>query len=138
MESKWKVNSRGLLDLGTMESNFDELEFGNSNDISNNSKGILRLYIYNDNTKQYRYEYYFVKIIANRYFGVSHHHTFRLEILQVLNGNFKKVGDIINKNGKLLYKNYFEIKKASYFYRDIKHKKRYENLAISGADLCIG
>lgn len=137
MENKWKVNSCGLLDDELMESNFDELQFGNSSDISNNSIGILRLYIYNENTKKYRYEYYFVKVVANRYFGTSHHHTFRLEILQVLNGNFKKVGDIINKNGKLLYKNYFEIQKASYFYRNIKHKKKYENLAINGANLCI-
>ena len=42
MENKWKVNSRGLLDTALMESNFDELDYNNSNDIANNSKGILQ------------------------------------------------------------------------------------------------
>ena len=45
MESKWKVNSRGLLDTALMESNFDELDYNNSNDIANNSKGILVLFL---------------------------------------------------------------------------------------------
>ena len=121
MENKWKVNNCGLLD--TMESNFDDLDFSNATDISNNSKGILRLYIYNESTKKYRYEYYFVKILKNRYFGTSHHHTFKMEVLQV--------GDIINKNGKMLYKNYFEIKKANAYYRYIKHTKKFENLMAS-------
>ena len=129
MENKWKVNSCGLLD--TMESNFDDLDFSNATDISNNSKGILRLYIYNESTKKYRYEYYFVKILKNRYFGTSHHHTFKMEVLQVLKGNYRQVGDIINKNGKMLYKNYFEIKKANAYYRYIKHTKKFENLMAS-------
>ena len=68
MESKWKVNSRGLLDTALMESNFDELDYNNSNDIANNSKGILRLYVYNTTEKSYRYEYYFIKVIKNKYF----------------------------------------------------------------------
>ena len=129
MENKWKVNNCGLLD--TMESNFDDLDFSNATDISNNSKGILRLYIYNESTKKYRYEYYFVKILKNRYFGTSHHHTFKMEVLQVLKGNYRQVGDIINKNGKMLYKNYFEIKKANAYYRYIKHTKKFENLMAS-------
>ena len=61
MENKWKVNSRGLLDTALMESNFDELDYNNSNDIANNSKGILRLYVYNTTEKSYRYEYYYSK-----------------------------------------------------------------------------
>ena len=131
MESKWKVNSRGLLDTALMESNFDELDYNNSNDIANNSKGILRLYVYNTTEKSYRYEYYFIKVIKNKYFGNLCNHTFKMEVLQVLKGNYRQVGDIINKNGKMLYKNYFEIRKANTFYRNIKHSKKYENLMAS-------
>ena len=121
----------GIYALVGANSYMQHLIGGISTDISNNSKGILRLYIYNESTKKYRYEYYFVKILKNRYFGTSHHHTFKMEVLQVLKGNYRQVGDIINKNGKMLYKNYFEIKKANAYYRYIKHTKKFENLMAS-------
>ena len=128
MESKWKVNSRGLLDTALMESNFDELDYNNSNDIANNSKGILRLYVYNTTEKSYRYEYYFIKVIKNKYFGNLCNHTFKMEVLQVLKGNHRQVGDIITKNGKILYHNYFEIRKANVFCRNCKHKQKYQKI----------
>lgn len=128
MESKWKVNSRGLLDTALMESNFDELDYNNSNDIANNSKGILRLYVYNTTEKSYRYEYYFIKVIKNKYFGNLCNHTFKMEVLQVLKGNHRQVGDIITKNGKILYHNYFEIRKANTFCRNCKHKQKYQKI----------
>ena len=128
MESKWKVNIHGVLDDELLTENFDELNYSNAKDIANNSKGILRLYVYNITTKSYRYEYYFVKVVKNGYFGEKHNHTFKLEVLQVLNGKHRNVGDIINKNGKVLYHNYFEIRRANVYNRNCKHKQKYQFL----------
>ena len=69
MESKWKVNKRGFLDSGLLNENFDDLNFENATDLANGSKGILRLYVYNITEKSYRYEYYFIKVVKNSYFG---------------------------------------------------------------------
>lgn len=125
MESKWKVNKMGFLDSGLLNENFDDLNFENADDIANNSKGILRLYVYNITEKSYRYEYYFIKVVKNSYFGNKCNHTFKMEVLQVLKGNHRKVGDIITKNGRILYHNYFEIRKASKYNRFSKHNQKY-------------
>lgn len=137
MESKWKVNKRGFLDDELLKENFDDLNFENACDIANNSKGILRLYVYNITEKSYRYEYYFIKVVKNSYFGNKCNHTFKMQVLQVLKGNHRQVGDIITKNGRILYHNYFEIRKANKYCRYSKHKQKRNFLSICGADLCM-
>lgn len=135
MEKKWKVNKCGLLDSGLLNgTDYEKLDFENADDLANGSKGIMRLYVYNMEKKEYRYEYYFVKIVKNGYYGKLCNHTFKMQILQVLNGKHRQVGDIITKNGKILYHNYFEIRKATTYNRSCKHRQKRQFL---GTELCI-
>lgn len=100
--------------------NLEDLDFHNADDIANGSKGIYRLYI----TKQHKYEYYLCEVIKNNYIGKCNH-NFKLKVMEILNGNRKNVGDIISKNGKQLYRNYHELRKANKFCRYSKHKQKY-------------
>ena len=98
----------------------ENLDFSNAYDIANGSKGIIRLYVSNLHT----YEYYECKVIKNYYMGEHFIHNFKLKVINVLKGNNKNVGDIISRNGKQLYNNYHETKKANWFCRDTKHKQK--------------
>ena len=104
--------------------NLQDLNYNNAVDIANGSIGILRYMIYNKEQKKYRYEYYKVKVVGNKYFGTLLNHTFRVEVLEVLNGTKRFVGDIITRNGKQLYKNYHETRQASYYCRNEKHRQK--------------
>lgn len=128
MEIKLQLNGK-IDDSGV---DFDNLDYTNADDIANGSKGIFRLYIYNKTTKKWRYEYYLCKVIENTYLGKLCNHNFKLEIVQVLNGNKKVVGDIISRNGKQLYKNYYEIRKANKYCRFYKHKQKYNYSVMIG------
>lgn len=127
MEIKLQLN--GKID-DTID--FEKLSYNNADDIANGSKGIFRLYVYNKTTKKYRYEYYLCKIVANRYLGKLCNHNFKLEVVQVLNGTNKFVGDIISRNGKQLYTNYYEIRKANSYCRYYKHKQKYNYSVMIG------
>ena len=49
---------------------------------------------------------------------------FSLEVIQVISGTEKKVGDKFTKRGKNLYGNYHEIEHSSKEYLSLKHKNR--------------
>lgn len=104
-----------------------ELNYRNADDIANGSKGIYRLYVYNHTKREYRYEYYLCRVVQNKYLG---YHQFSLKVEKVLNGTKKVVGNIINTNGRQLYRNYYEMEKAKEYCRYCKHIEKMKMLEL--------
>lgn len=108
---------------------YTKYNYGNSSDIAEGSEGILRVPIFSGSYLHAKYEgeeYYRVRIYSSGGYDERNHHTFRVEVLEVLEGN-KKVGSKFGKRGKNLYPNYYEIKKASEEARNSKHIDRQIN-----------
>ena len=120
--------------INKQDINYEKIDFQNAEDIANGSLGVVRVCVYNTTIKKYRYEYYLCKVIKNNYIvkkGQYNHHFFRLEVVQVLNGKKKNVGDIFTRNGKQLYKNYHELRQAKYVCRNAKHKQKFDILKMA-------
>lgn len=109
--------------------NYKELNYGNSSDIAEGSEGILKVPVFSGSWRNAKYEgdeYYRVRIYSSGRYDERNHHTFRVEVLEVLEGR-KKVGSKFSKRGKNLYPNYYELKEASEEARNSKHIDRQIN-----------
>ena len=130
-----KILKNGTISKTSLKKvNFENLDFDNTNDIGMNSVGVLRLCIFNGsfrNARFSRYEYYLVKVTNENYTKntdfisyTSIKHRFSLDVIQVISGTEKKVGDKFTKRGKNLYGNYHEIEHSSKEYLSLKHESR--------------
>lgn len=130
-----KILKNGTISKTSLKKvDFENLDFDNTNDIGMNSVGVLRLCIFNGSFRNARfshYEYYLVKVTNENYTKntdfisyTSIKHRFSLEVIQVISGTEKKVGDKFTKRGKNLYGNYHEIEHSSKEYLSLKHENR--------------
>lgn len=130
-----KILKNGTISKTSLKKvDFENLDFDNTNDIGMNSVGVLRLCIFNGSFRNARfshYEYYLVKVTNENYTKntdfisyTSIKHRFSLEVIQVISGTEKKVGDKFTKRGKNLYGNYHEIEHSSEEYLSLKHENR--------------
>lgn len=130
-----KILKNGKISKTSLKNiNFENLDFSNTNDIGRGSYGILRLCIFTGsfrNAKFSHYEYYLVKVINDTYKQttdfctyLSTKHRFTLEVVQVISGNEKKIGDKFVKRGKNLYGNYHELIKADIEELVYKHDRK--------------
>lgn len=90
-----------------------DFKVSNTGNLAEGCTGILQLPIFTGSFKNAKFdhnEYYKINVIDSSYSeNDNNKHWFKCEVVEVLEGDNKKVGDIFRKQGKNFYSNFMQL-----------------------------